>query len=165
MKANVAIVGGTFDPITVGHEALIRRTAELFEVVYVTICVNSEKKCFFDLNKRLEILKQTFKDDENIIPAIHEGLIADFAKEKNAVIIKGLRYSSDFDYEHLQAESNFMINGVETLFLPSRGDCTFITSSLIRELIKAGKSFEKYVPRKAFGTIESYIETGKNNHE
>ncbi len=157
MKKDVAIVAGTFDPLTLGHETLIKRVAELFSKVYVVIGVNCEKNTMFDLKDRFEMLSLVFKEEDNIEPIFYDGLIADVAKEKNAVIVKGLRYSSDFDYEHLQAESNFMINGVETLFLASHSEDTFVTSSLVRELIKAGKPIEKYVPDAVAYRIKSII--------
>lgn len=157
MKTNVALVGGTFDPLTNGHVSLIKRASNLFETVYVSICRNADKNCMFSLQERYEILCTAFSENSNIVPIIHDGLIADLAKEKNAVIVKGLRYSSDFDYEHLQAESNYMIGEVETIFLASHPDEMFITSSLVRELIKANKDFSLYVPEKTVATIKSYL--------
>lgn len=156
MKKNIAVVGGTFDPITIGHEAFVRRATELFDTVYISICCNADKSCMFNAQQRLEMLSSAFENDENIVPILHEGLIADLAKEKNAVIVKGLRYASDFDYEHLQAESNYMINGTETVFLSSHADETFITSSLVRELIKAKKPYERFVSKKVFEKIRLF---------
>lgn len=158
MKKTVAVVGGTFDPITIGHEAFIKRAENLFETVYVSICCNSEKNCMFSLEERLEMISSAFKNDNNVVPIVHNGLIADLAKEKNAVILKGLRYSSDFDYEHIQAESNYMINGTETIFLSSHADDTFITSSLVRELIKANKPFEAFVSKAVSEKIKYYLQ-------
>ncbi len=154
MDKKIAVVAGSFDPITKGHEALIRRTAKLFDEVIVAICVNDDKKYMFDVQKRLEMIKSAFCDDKRIIPMVHQGLVADLAKEKDAVIVKGLRYAADFDYEHLQAESNYLINGVETLFLPSRSDEMFITSSLVRELVKANKPFNPFVSEKVAEIIK-----------
>ncbi len=154
---NIAVFGGTFDPITLGHEAIIRRAADLFSKVYVAMCPNSAKTTMFDLNFRYELLKAAFIHENNIIPIIHNGLIADFAESKDAVIVKGLRYSSDFDYEHLQAESNYMISNIETVFLSSRKDDTFITSTLVRELIKANKDFTPYVSDAVANRIKQFI--------
>ena len=156
MKNKVAVVGGTFDPITVGHESFIRRALELFDTVYISICCNSEKSCMFNLEQRLEMISSAFAGEKKIIPIIHTGLIADLAKEKNAVIVKGLRYSSDFDYEHLQAESNYLINGTETIFLSSHSNETFITSSLVRELVKANKPFDSFVSKDVAEKIKLY---------
>lgn len=156
MKNKVAVVGGTFDPITVGHESFIRRALELFDTVYISICCNSEKSCMFTLEQRLEMISSAFAGEEKVIPIIHTGLIADLAKEKNAVIVKGLRYSSDFDYEHLQAESNYLINGTETIFLSSHSNETFITSSLVRELLKVNKPFDSFVSKGVAEKIKLY---------
>ncbi len=158
MKKKTVIVGGTFDPITIGHESLVRRALELFDTVYIAICVNSEKNCMFTVEERYDMLCDTFSSDTNVIPVVHYGLISDFAKSKGAVILKGLRYSSDFDYEHLQAESNYMINGVETVFLSSHSEDMFVTSSLVRELIKAQKPIDKYVSDAVFKKIKNIFQ-------
>ena len=158
MNKRIAIIGGTFDPITIGHESFVRRALELFDLVYVSICCNAEKNCMFSLQQRLEMLSVAFEGEDRIVPIIHNGLIADLAKEKSAVIVKGLRYSSDFDYEHLQAESNYLINGTETIFLSSHSNETFITSSLIRELLKANKPFESFVSNGVAEKIKLFVQ-------
>jgi pantetheine-phosphate adenylyltransferase len=156
MKKKVALVGGTFDPITKGHESLVKRALELFDTVYISICLNSEKKCMFTDEERYEMLCAAFSDKENVIPVIYNGLISDLAKEKEAVIVKGLRFSSDFDYEHLQAESNYLINGTETVFLSSHSEDMFVTSSLVRELIKNKKPVDDYVSDAVLKKIKKY---------
>ena len=163
MIKRTAVVAGSFDPITIGHEELIKRTSSLFEKVIVAICVNSEKKYMFNESQRFEMISDAFSGDSKIVPVIHEGLVADLALKNNAVIFKGLRFYSDFDYEHIQSESNYMINGVETIFLPSRSNEMFITSSLIRELIKADKEFDSFVSEKVSEKIKKIISEKKDN--
>ena len=152
-----ALVPGSYDPITIGHEAVIKRTAQIFEKVIVAICTNPEKKYTFTGEERLQMLKAAFADFENISVVFFDGLVSDLAQSYDAVIVKGLRTASDFDYEHLQSESNYMINGSETLFMPSRANEMFVSSTLVRELIKGKKDFSPYVSKGVYKIITEII--------
>lgn len=145
----IAVFPGSFDPITTGHVDLIKRSLPLFDKIYVAVGVNSNKKTLFTLKTRLKWLHDVFKDEEKVEIAYFEGLTVKFCKSVDAnYLIRGLRNSSDFDYEKTISQLNSVIgNGVETFFLISKPGFSHISSTIVREIIKAGGDASTFVPK------------------
>ena len=145
----IAVFPGSFDPITTGHVDLIKRSLPLFDKIFVAVGVNSNKKTLFTLKTRLKWLHDVFKDEEKIEIAYFEGLTVEFCKSVDAnYLIRGLRNSSDFDYEKTISQLNSVIgNGLETFFLISKPGFSHISSTIVREIIKAGGDASTFVPK------------------
>jgi len=145
----IAVFPGSFDPITTGHVDLIKRSLPLFDKIFVAVGVNSNKKTLFTLKTRLKWLHDVFQDEEKIEIAYFEGLTVEFCKSVDAnYLIRGLRNSSDFDYEKTISQLNSVIgNGVETFFLISKPGFSHISSTIVREIIKAGGDASTFVPK------------------
>jgi pantetheine-phosphate adenylyltransferase len=145
----IAVFPGSFDPITTGHVDLIKRSLPLFDKIYVAVGVNSNKKTLFTLTTRLKWLKEVFKEEPKIEVSHFEGLTVDFCKSVKAnYLIRGLRNSSDFDYEKTISQLNSVIgNGLETFFLISKPGFSHVSSTIVREIIKAGGDASVFVPK------------------
>jgi len=152
----IAVFPGTFDPITIGHEYIIRRYAPLFDKIYIAIGRNPEKTNYFPLEKRLEWLKLVFSDIPNIEVEAYDGLTIDFCKQKGArYILRGLRTSEDFEYERRIAQINRMLDpNIEVLFLLTRPEHTPICSSVVREIHRSGGDVSLFVPKKIVHLIQ-----------
>lgn len=144
----VAVFPGSFDPITKGHESIIRRAMPLFDQIIVAIGENIEKKSFFPLENRLEWIKDVFKDEPQIIVKSYSGLTVDFCVQHNArFILRGLRTSADFEFERSIGQVNKNLNAdIETVFLLAMPEYTALTSSIVRDIIKNGGEASKFVP-------------------
>lgn len=142
-----AIYPGTFDPITRGHEDLVRRAASLFDQVVLGVAVSSSKKPFFTHQERVEMAREVLADCPNIEVTAFSGLLMEFAQRHNArVILRGLRAVSDFEYEFQMAGMNrSMYPGVETVFMTPSEQYMFISASIVREISLLGGSVEKFV--------------------
>ena len=153
-----AVIAGTFDPVTTGHLDMIRRAAALFDNVTVGIFENADKKPMFSAAVRVEAMRAAVKELKNVTvePAGNVAL-ADFAAARSAVIVKGIRNAVDADYEIQLSDINKEINGVETVILASSPEYSFISSTFVREMIKYGKPYEKYVPRGAYEIIKKAL--------
>jgi len=139
---------GTFDPITLGHEDLVRRAAVLFDRVVVAIAANTGNKTpMFSVDERLEMARDALADLPNVEVKRYGGLTVDFARENNLrVIIRGLRAVSDFEYEFQLANMNrHLTDEVETAFLTPTEKYTFISSSLVREVAELGGDVSEFV--------------------
>jgi pantetheine-phosphate adenylyltransferase len=138
---------GSFDPVTRGHLDIIGRSAKLFDEVIVGVLMNQAKKGLFDIEERLEMLRESTRDLPNVRVESFQGLLVEFCREQGAhVVVKGLRVASDFDYELQMAQMNIHLSGVETLFMPTNPIYSFIASSLVREVAKWGGDVSTYVP-------------------
>lgn len=148
MKYDTAIYPGSFDPITLGHLDIIHRAAKLFSRLIVVVMVNPKKQCSFSPEERVDLIKQCTEDLPNIDVEFSDGLLADYAKEKNAcAIIKGLRALSDFEYEFQMALTNSKLNPeVETLFLTTRAENMYLSSSMVRQIASMGGDIRGFVP-------------------
>ncbi len=148
MKNDVAIYPGSFDPITIGHLDIIHRASKLFGSLIVVVMVNPKKQCSFSPEERVGLIKQSTKDLENVVVEFSDGLLADYAKEKGAcAIIKGLRALSDFEYEFQMALTNSKLNpDVETLFLTTRAENMYLSSSMVRQIASMGGDISGFVP-------------------
>ena len=144
-----ALIPGSFDPVTVGHEDLIARASEIFDEVIVCVFENSSKTYMFSEEQRFAFLEALAENYGNVQADISHGLVAEYAKAHGcAVIVKGCRSSSDFDDEYSQALINReLAPEVETVLLPASPDVAFISSTMVRELIKYGVDFSQYVPK------------------
>jgi len=132
----IAVCPGSFDPITVGHEDIIRRMAPLFDELIVAIGYNQQKKYLFSLEKRKEMINTVFSDDPKITCDHYEGLTVNYCKKKGAdFLIRGLRSSTDFEYEKQIALLNLSIAPVETVLIVSRPEFSHISSSIVREIL------------------------------
>ncbi|NNC78036.1 MAG: pantetheine-phosphate adenylyltransferase [Woeseiaceae bacterium] len=143
-----AMYPGTFDPITLGHEDLVRRAAKLFDRVVVAIAANTGSKSpMFSVDERVEMATAALEDIANVTVTRYEGLTVDFAqKHKLRVIIRGLRAVSDFEYEFQLANMNrHLTDKVETAFLTPTEKYTFISSSLVREVAELGGDVSEFV--------------------
>ena len=143
-----AMYPGTFDPITLGHEDLVRRAARLYDKVVVAIAAHPGSKApMFTFGERVELASEALSDIDNVEVAGYEGLTVDFASENDlAVIIRGLRAVSDFEYEFQLASMNRKLApGVETMFLTPDEGFTFISSSLVREIASLGGDVSDFV--------------------
>jgi pantetheine-phosphate adenylyltransferase len=151
MNANrhvTAICPGSFDPITSGHVDIIERASRLFDDVIVAVGVNPEKNPLFTLSERCDILKEVCKSYRNVRVALLEGLLVEYARRNRAqVIVKGLRAISDFEYEFQQALMNsHMDPDIETVFLMTRPEHTFLSSSMIKSVVALGGPIQGLVP-------------------
>ena len=142
-----ALITGSFDPITIGHYDIIKRAADIFEKVYVAVTINSEKSYMFSDDDRLKMTKTACSDLANVEVIYSSGLVAVLAKEKEAVIVKGVRNAVDFAYEYEMASISKEISGVETLLLPANPELAYVSSTFVREMIKHGNKPERYIGR------------------
>jgi len=138
---------GTFDPITLGHEDLVRRAARLFDKVVVAIAANPAKAPMFSLEERVELAQAALSDVPNVEVSGYDGLTVDFAQDRGLrVILRGLRAVSDFEYEFQLANMNrHLARDVETAFLTPKETYNFISSSLVREICSMGGDISKFV--------------------
>lgn len=145
---NKAIYPGTFDPITRGHEDLVRRAAQLFRCVVVGVADSAGKRPFFTQQERVQMAREVLAAYPNVEVKGFSGLLRDFVREhKGHVILRGLRAVSDFEYEFQMASMNrHLIPEVETLFLTPAEQYGFISSSLVREISRLGGDVSAFVP-------------------
>lgn len=138
---------GSFDPATNGHLDIIGRASHLYDEVVVAVGVNDSKRGFFDVEERMEILRQVTAEYGNVRVEAFRGLLVDFCRERDIpVIIKGLRAISDFDYELQMAQMNHRLAGVETMFITTNPLYSFLSSSLVREIATYGGDVSGLVP-------------------
>ncbi len=145
----IAICPGSFDPVTKGHLDIIRRTASMFDKVIVVVMHNYHKpNYYFTAIERVELINRCVKDMDNVYVDMHEGLLAEYAKEKGAVaIVKGLRAVSDFDYEFQQALTNKKLSPeVETVFITANSDYMYLSSSVVKQVCEFGGDISEFVP-------------------
>lgn len=142
-----AIFPGSFDPITLGHEDIIRRGITLFDEIVIAIGVNAEKKYMFTLEERKHFLEETFKDEPKISIITYEGLTIDLCKKIGAnFILRGLRNPADFEFEKAIAHANRRMSKIETVFLLTAAKTSFISSSIVRDVIRHKGQYELLVP-------------------
>ncbi len=143
------IYPGTFDPITNGHIDIIKRAAELFDEVIVTVAKNPSKTCLFSIEERIQMLKESLKDFEKVRVDSFDGLVVDHAKQVGAVgIIRGLRAVSDFEYEFQMALMNRKLSsGITTIFLMPHEKYTYLNSTIIRNLAQFKSDVSDFVPQ------------------
>jgi len=144
----IAIYPGSFDPITYGHIDIVERALEIFDKVIIAIAKNTEKRSLFSVEERLQMVKTVFKDTPNVIVDSFEGLLVDYVAKTNAkVSLRGLRATSDFEYEFHMASMNRSLNThLDTLFMMTSKDYFFVSSRTIKEVARLGGGVEGLVP-------------------
>ena len=144
----VAIFPGSFDPITCGHESIIRRAIPLFEKIIVAIGVNAEKPGFFPVEQRKAWLEKVFEDEPTVTVDVYSGLTVDYCKKNNiGFILRGLRTSADFEFERSIGQINKQMHpGIETVFLLTTPEHTALNSSIVRDIIRHGGDPSPFVP-------------------
>lgn len=154
---SLAICPGSFDPITLGHLNIIRRASKIFDKVIVCIMFNSTKtKPMFTIDERVEMVKKVVDRFPNVEVGTFDGLLAEYAKQfDDAVIVKGMRAASDFEYEFQMNLINKKINpSLETMFLTASEKYTFLSSSVVREMASYGADLTGFVPCEIMAEIE-----------
>ena len=148
MKNITAICPGSFDPVTLGHIDIIKRACSTFESVIVVVMYNSAKTASFTAEERVAMIKKSTADIPNVSVEAYDGLLADYAREKNAkAIVKGLRAVSDFEYEFQMALTNKKLNpDAETVFFTTQAENMYLSSSVVKEVAKMGGDISDFVP-------------------
>lgn len=142
-----AIFPGSFDPLTLGHDDIIRRGITLFDELIIAIGINAEKKYMFSLEERMHFVKDSFKDEPKIKVLTYKGLTVDFCKEMDAnFILRGLRNPADFEFEKAIAHTNRKLSEIETVFLLTSSGKSYISSSIVRDVIRNGGDYTGLVP-------------------
>ncbi len=146
---NIAVFPGSFDPITIGHESVIKRALPLFDELYVAIGINSDKKGFFPVEQRIEWIKRVFADNPEIKVIQYEGLTVDICRKLGAqYILRGLRTSADFEFERSIGQVNKkLFNNIETVFFLTLPEHTSINSSIVRDILQHGGDASDFVPK------------------
>lgn len=143
-----AVYPGTFDPITLGHLDIIKRGLSLFDEITVGVADSSDKKPLFTAEERIEMIKEATLGLKGVIVEPFEGLMVDFAKNKNIrIILRGLRMISDFEYEFQMALTNRILSAdIETIFMMPNEKYSYISSRLIKEAVSLGADISHFVP-------------------
>lgn len=144
----IAVFPGTFDPITTGHVDLVRRALTIFDEIIIAIGVNSQKQTLFPVEERKRWIQKVFEGDSRIRVDVFEGLTVHYCKKVDAhFLLRGLRNASDFDYEKTISQLNHIVGeDVETLFLISKPEYSYISSTIVREIIKGGGNAKPFLP-------------------
>ncbi|WP_431029377.1 pantetheine-phosphate adenylyltransferase [Lysinibacillus sp. LZ02] len=148
MSEKVAVVPGSFDPITNGHLDIIKRAADVFDVVYVAVLNNSSKNPLFTVDERIALIAEVTKHLPNIRIESSSGLLIDYAQQKKAqAIVRGLRAVSDFEYEMQITSMNRVLDEhIETFFIMTKNQYSFLSSSIVKEVAKYGGKVSELVP-------------------
>lgn len=142
-----AVFPGSFDPLTLGHLDIIKRSIPLFDEIVIAIGVNAEKKYMFSLEERKSFIEESFKDEPSVSVITYEGLTIDLCKKLNAeFILRGLRNPADFEFEKAIAHTNRRLSKIETIFLLTAANTSFISSSIVRDVIRNGGDYKVLVP-------------------
>lgn len=143
-----AIFPGSFDPLTKGHEALVKRGLELFDEIIVAIGTNANKKYLFSLEERIDFIQKTFDNEPRVKVESYDGLTIEYCKQKEAqFMLRGLRTSADFEFERAIAQINKeMMPTVETVFLITSAELSAISSSIVRDIIKNKGDASPFLP-------------------
>jgi pantetheine-phosphate adenylyltransferase len=142
-----AVFPGSFDPLTLGHVDIIKRAIPLFHEIVIAIGVNAEKKYMFSLAERKRFIEETFKNEPKVSVITYEGLTVDLcSKIKANYILRGLRNPADFEFEKAIAHTNRKLSKIETVFLLTAAKTSYISSSIVRDVIRNGGEYEKLVP-------------------
>lgn len=147
----IGVFAGSFDPITRGHEDIVLKAMPLFDQIIIAIGVNIDKKSAFPLEDRIKWIENTFAEYPKVKVVSYEGLTVDLCKKMGAnFIIRGLRNTTDFEYESIIAEANKKLNpDIETVFLLSDPNLRCISSTVVRDLIKNGVDMRSFIPEKS----------------
>jgi pantetheine-phosphate adenylyltransferase len=143
-----AIFPGSFDPLTLGHYDIIKRGVTLFDEIIVAIGINADKKYMFSLEERVKFIEDTFADEPKIKVKSYKGLTVDFCKEIGVeFILRGLRNPADFEFEKAIAHTNRDLAPIETVFLLTSAQTSYIASSIVRDVIRNHGDYTKLVPK------------------
>ncbi len=144
----IAVFPGSFDPFTIGHEALVKRTMGLFDEIIIAVGMNSTKKYMFSVEKRTEWIKNVFKGESNVRVTSFTGLTVEFCKKNKAGhIIRGVRTSTDFEFEKAIAQMNRSMSDIETIFIMPLPEHSAINSTIIRDIIRNNGDASLFVPK------------------
>lgn len=145
----IAVVPGSFDPVTNGHLDIIKRAAEVFDIVYVAVLNNSSKKPLFTVDERMTLIGEVTKEIPNVRIEQSAGLLVDYAQSKNAsAIVRGLRAVSDFEYEmQITSMNRFLDKHIETFFIMTKNEYSFLSSSIVKEVAQYGGNIHGLVPQ------------------
>ena len=142
-----ALFPGSFDPITLGHYDIIKRGVKLFDEVVVAIGINADKKYMFSLEERKQFIEEAFKDEPKVKVMTYKGLTIDFCHKIDAqFILRGLRNPADFEFEKAIAHTNRKLSKIETVFLLTAARTSFISSSIVRDVIRNNGDYTVLVP-------------------
>ena len=153
-----ALCPGTFDPVTNGHIDVVERAARLFDQVVVAVIDNPNKQPLFTAEERVRMLKEAVGDLANVEVTSFGGLLVDYARDRGiGIIVKGLRAVSDFDYELQMAQMNRHLSGVETCFVPTNPQWSYLSSSLVKEVAQLGGDVSALVPGHVLPLLEEKL--------
>jgi pantetheine-phosphate adenylyltransferase len=143
-----AIFPGSFDPITLGHVDIINRALPLFGEIIIAIGINADKKYMFSLEERIHFIQENYTNEPKIKVETYKGLTIDYCKELNInFILRGLRNPADFEFEKSIAQTNRLLATIETVFLLTSADTSFISSSIVRDVLRNGGDISSLVPK------------------
>ncbi|GIF02970.1 phosphopantetheine adenylyltransferase [Actinoplanes siamensis] len=149
---------GSFDPVTNGHLDIVGRASRLFDEVIVGVLINQSKSGLFTVDERIEMLTEVTAPYKNVRVMSFHGLLVDFCRDQGAdVVVKGIRAVSDFDYELQMAQMNIGLSGVETLFMPTNPLYSFLSSSLVKDVVKWGGDASAYLPDPVLARLVSRL--------
>jgi pantetheine-phosphate adenylyltransferase len=158
----VALCPGTFDPVTNGHLDIIQRAARCFDDVLVAVLENPGKQPLFGVEERVAMLKEGVADIDRVTVEAFSGLLVDFARARGAkVVVKGLRAVTDFDFEMQMAQMNSRMAGVETFFVATSPQWSYLSSSLIKEVVRFGGDVTGLVPPFVQARLEDKLSSGR----
>lgn len=163
MNERIAICPGSFDPITFGHIDIITRASAMFDKIIVVVMKNNNKVSSFSSEERKEFIIKSVGNLKNVEVDVYDGLLADYAKQKNAcAIIKGLRAMSDFEYEFQMALTNKKLNPqVETIFLTTSAENMYLSSSMVKQIASMGGDISEFVPGSILQEISNRLKKNK----
>lgn len=143
-----AVFPGSFDPFTIGHEAIVRRALDLFDEIIIAVGANALKKNYYSLATRKEMIEKVFADEPRIRVDHYEGLTVDYCRRKNAgYLVRGLRTAADFEFERAIAQVNRVLApGIESVFLLTVPEHSHINSTIVRDIIRSGGDASMFVP-------------------
>ncbi|GAA4395450.1 pantetheine-phosphate adenylyltransferase [Tsukamurella soli] len=153
-----AVCPGSFDPMTLGHLDIFRRAARLFDELVITVVVNPNKQGMFAIDERIALIEENVADLPGVTVESWTGLLVDYARERGAqAIVKGLRNSTDFDYEQPMASMNAHLTGVETAFLCTDPRYAYVSSSLVKEVAKLGGDITALIPANVAAALQAKL--------